>query len=154
MSAWVCDVELFRRLAGFAAFVQPSRSSPNVDNDVIKGLANVAGMSSAPLELAKRYANILYRENLRSVAERYPNCKTVSDLPGGSCRPAFIPVHVSDLKDATADTVVQLLKDCDCLEYQSCETSDYKSTPAYALLSRIRCELIPCIAGYEEAPWG
>jgi hypothetical protein len=48
---------------------------------------------------------------------------------------------------------VALLKLCDCLDYQSCETEDWKQTAAHELLELIRGAAICALPGYEKAPW-
>jgi hypothetical protein len=49
--------------------------------------------------------------------------------------------------------MVNILKLCDCLEYQSCERDDYMESDAYKQLNRIRGLLISALPGYENAPW-
>jgi hypothetical protein len=48
---------------------------------------------------------------------------------------------------------VSILKLCDCLEYQSCETEDYNETVAYRLLNVIRRAAIRILPGYDDAKW-
>jgi hypothetical protein len=93
------------------------------------------------------YAHIyktLAAENVRSVCHRYE-----SDKPeeyAHALRPALCG------KTESVSPVV-VLKLCDCLDYQSCETEDWETTAACKLLRRIRNEAIRLIPGYEEAPW-
>ena len=51
-------------------------------------------------------------------------------------------------------SIVQLLKICDCYEYQSCETKDYQETDACKIINYIRKNLIKLIPGYDGAKWG
>ena len=104
-------------------------------------------------ELTTLYADVLYQENIRSVRARYPEDKW-DDLPG----PCAKPIHIvaSGMERALAAyrrTPVQILKMCDCLEYQSCETDDYRESIACELLEAIRRAAIRALAGYEDAPW-
>lgn len=48
---------------------------------------------------------------------------------------------------------VQILKACDCLEYQSCELSDWANTDARMLLDRIRSCAVHSLPGYDDAEW-
>lgn len=47
----------------------------------------------------------------------------------------------------------QLLKLCDCLEYQSCERDDWYASAAFRKLNEIRGLLISSLPGYEQGPW-
>jgi len=51
-------------------------------------------------------------------------------------------------------TPVEILKACDCYDYQSCETGeDYYKSRAYAIVKAIREHAIRLLPGYEEADW-
>ena len=149
MSAFICGEDHFKVLAIFAA--SRRHGSLNVDPRYIKGLK--ADHEDTMTGLATIYADILYQENVRSVRARYPQDKW-DGLPG----PISKPIHiVLDPIDQTLAKFrlppVAILKMCDCLEYQSCETEDYRQTVAFELLDRIRRAAIHCLAGYEDAPW-
>ena len=149
MSAFICGPDHFKVLAIFAA--SRSHGSLNVDPRYIKGL--VGDHNSTTTDLATLYADTLYRENIRSVRGRYPEDKW-DDLPGPIVKPLHIVV---DSRDQTLakyrPSPVAILKMCDCLEYQSCETEDYRQTVAFALLDSIRRAAIRRLVGYEDAPW-
>lgn len=49
--------------------------------------------------------------------------------------------------------VAQVLKACDCYEYQACETPDYYTTPAAFLIHAIRKEAGRMLPGYDDAAW-
>lgn len=49
---------------------------------------------------------------------------------------------------------VEILKLCDCYDYQSCETDSYDRTLAANLIHFIRKKVIAALPGYEDAPWG
>lgn len=87
-----------------------------------------------------RIGQILKEENYRSVNTRYDE-ETKPD--------AFKYKDSSPLY-----SVVQLLKLCDCYEYQSCESSDYVNTNACTIINRIRKNLIAHLPGYDDAHWG
>lgn len=87
----------------------------------------------------------LLRENCRSVACRY-------DKAVDACWQDYR----FKLKYAFNPPVTlpsQLLKLCDCLEYQSCERDDWYDSAAFRKLNDIRSVLISSLPGYEEGPW-
>ena len=51
-------------------------------------------------------------------------------------------------------TPVEIVKLCDCYNYQTCETPDYKHTEAWAIVNALRERAIHRLAGYDDAPWG
>lgn len=149
MSAFICGEDHFKVLAIFAASRQ--HGSLNVDPRYIKGLK--ADHKDTVTGLATIYADILYQENVRSVRAQYPE-GPLKSLPGRIEEPIHI---VLDPRDQTLAKFrlppVSILKMCDCLEYQSYETDDYRQTVAFRLLDSIRRAAICCLAGYEDAPW-
>lgn len=50
--------------------------------------------------------------------------------------------------------MVQVLKSCDCLEYQSCENDDYEKSIAAKIINSIRTHAIHALPGYDDAAWG
>ena len=50
-------------------------------------------------------------------------------------------------------TPVQIIKACDCYNYQSCETPDWRETEAYAIMTALRERAIDMLPGYDEADW-
>lgn len=86
-------------------------------------------------------ANILMRENVRSVNHRYND----KDVFQG---------NVTLDRTAKALPVIHVLKLINHLQYQSCECDDYKKSEAYKLLCNYREALIPKLDGWQEAPWG
>ena len=100
-------------------------------------------------------ARELMRENIRSVAHRYNEPIDSRELAGP------IPTPEADLIEVSNQLAhygcqlqpVEILCMCECLEYQSCETSDYFDSPAFQLLTSIRKTAINRLPGYEEAPW-
>jgi hypothetical protein len=53
--------------------------------------------------------------------------------------------------DAPEYSPVEILKACDCYDYQACETDDYDATLAHAIVEEIRHAAICALPGYEEA---
>lgn len=156
MSAFICGPDHFKALAMFAARRQ--HGSWIVDPRYIDGLthpeAALRGIENLnDYELATLYADTLYRENVRSVAYRYPDCAR-DNLPGPLADAGFVDVSPRDL--ARRDLLLQpveILKMCDCLEYQSCETKDWPASVAHRLLNAIRRAAVRALPGYEDAPW-
>jgi len=158
MSAFVCSQDHIKALAIFAAHRTPGHG-PNVDPRYFKYDGGDERMCGRPdEELATYYANILYCENIRSVQHRYPQDKTLDDLPGEINKPDFLTVTASEFWDQFTDIrfavpPLHILSMCSCLEYQSCETNDWQKTLAYRLIQRIKDAAIRALPGYENAPW-
>jgi len=109
---------------------------------VIAG-ADVADlMSDAELDYPDLLATILYRENVRSVQHRYPNDSFESPER----------LMIGRYRRQIADPV-QLLKMCQCLDYQSCETTEWEQSTAYKILQSIISAAIGDLPGYREAAW-
>lgn len=82
---------------------------------------------------------ILLDENVRSVNFRYTE---QTDSPAYLYHP-----YRGNLPP------VQIIKACDCLNYQSCETDDWKDTEAHLILDTIRERAINELPGMDEAEW-
>ena len=50
-------------------------------------------------------------------------------------------------------TALQIIKACDCLDYQSCETPDWKDTEAYEIIQTIRERAINELPGMDDCQW-
>lgn len=50
-------------------------------------------------------------------------------------------------------TNVQLLKACDCYDYQSCETPNYEQSLVAKIIDKIRSQLICSLNGYADSEW-
>lgn len=99
---------------------------------------------SATQDDFKSIYKVLAAENVRSVCCRYEDDKPenyAAFVSGRGVKP-----HV--VLDA-----VQVVKLADCLEYQSCETENYRETEAYKLLNRIRSAATYSLPGYDDAKW-
>ena len=155
MSAFICGPDHFTALGLFASRRQGHHGGGHltVDPRYVEGLPDAA-LEWDGVKLATAYANILYQQNIASVRARYPSDKW-SDLPGPINKQLNIVVTG---KDACSGAYlglkpVDILKMCDCLEYQSCESDDWEQTLAFRLLNHIRRAAIRSLAGYEKAPW-
>jgi hypothetical protein len=92
---------------------------------------------------------ILLAENVRSVRYRYPN-DGPDDLPG-PCDQGRVWGYQFRPITNTLDAR-WVIKACDCLDYQSCETTDWEDTLAHAILTAIREDAIASLT--TDAPWG
>ena len=132
-----------------------------VDHDHIDALLSFAiqhdvryVVNGACIEISKTNATeigrILLDENERSVRHRYPGCDP-DELPGtigqnAACYkfrrwPALVPL-----------AALSILKACDGLEYQCCETDDYEQSLAANIVGAIRKFAISRLPGYSESP--
>ena len=80
----------------------------------------------------------LLDENYRSVNYRYSEVKEP---------------HQFAMQRVERLSAVQIIKLCDCYNYQACETNDYKDSEAKAIMTAIRERAIRKLAGYSEASW-
>lgn len=74
---------------------------------------------------------MLVKENLRSLGARYPGRDFLAEWKADARVYKFCPT-------APAVSLTQLVKACDCYDYQACETDDYKSTAAAAFVAIVR----------------
>ncbi len=84
---------------------------------------------------------VLLSENVRSVNARYSETDDASAYE-------HLPVRFDAIDPVT------VLKSAQCLDYQSCETDDWKTTTAYRVLKAIESGAIAHLRGYNDAPWG
>jgi hypothetical protein len=97
---------------------------------------------------ASEIGRILLDQNERSVRFRYPNIDA-DDLPGTIGQDAA-KYKFRRWKSPLPALVV--LKACDGLDYQSCETDDYKQTLAFKIVDTIRGYAIRRLPGYDASP--
>jgi hypothetical protein len=104
------------------------------------------------LEAQAEAANMLWRENIKSVSARYPN-ESSATLPGpigenfviqtGDCSCWLRPVDLA-----------QVFKACDCYVYQTCEHDDWEKSESFAFITAIRRDAWHKLPGYDAAEWG
>ncbi len=92
-------------------------------------------------------AQILFAENVRSLCARYPSDKAAT-YGTFTERDYYFPVTAKPL------SAVQAIKACQCYSYQACETDDWPTTQAHALISQIKGAAINALPGYEDCAWG
>lgn len=102
-------------------------------------------------EQARRVGQMLWDENIKSVQARYPR-DAVSELPG--------PVDCSFLYPKQGEPhfdifdPIQVIKACDCLDYQSCEHREWATSEAKAYVDALRQHAWSSLPGYDDAAWG
>jgi hypothetical protein len=130
MSAFICDDYHISVLAVYAA---SGREQAYVYYD---------GKLYTPLD-AHEVAAILHAENVRSVNERYRK----NEQPSFTFQPAAY-------RCMDQYSPVEIIKACNCYNYQACETDDYSSTLAKCIIDAIVSKAIRRLPGYEAAEWG
>jgi hypothetical protein len=118
-----------------SAFIVSKRHVAALVRFYVSSLYGKNADASSSLEMCR----VLMRQNVRSVNERY-NERGKSES-----------FKQSDFDSAPILSPDQCLKACGCLEYQSCETDDWKTTRAYDLLQLIRAEAMRRGADKERA---
>jgi hypothetical protein len=143
MSVYILDPSALGLLAAFA--VQ--------HNCVIKE----RGLHFSKEGAAQAVAKGLARENIRSVACRYPEDESGS-RPGPCLKDeeieeaaAIYATHFVTNPQGVAP--IQIIKLCQSYDYQSCETDDWKDTLAWQQINWILGAAIRCLNGYEDAKW-
>jgi hypothetical protein len=149
MSAFICGEKTHKSLAVFAA-TRANGQRHRVDPQYLRKAKEYP--TDSVIDIASFYADILYQENIRSVQARYPQ-DSFETLPGPIEKEPALTVSWEEAQRLRPDPVT-VLKFCDCLEYQSCETEDWQQTAAFELLERIRKAAIRSLPGYDDAPWG
>lgn len=127
MSAFVCSKKHVAALANYA-----------VAKKVWLG-----GKSAGPGDFKAIYET-LAAENVRSVCHRYDDDKpeNYADF-----------VNARGVKPEVIVDPVSIIKLAQCLDYQSCETDDWKDTQACRILKGVIAAAIDALPGYQEAPW-
>jgi hypothetical protein len=77
-----------------------------------------------------RNFRLLLKENLRSLATRYPGRPFLREWKEEAMTYAFKPAKPGDM--------TQVVKCCDSFDYQACETEDYNQTKAKAFVEKVR----------------
>lgn len=95
------------------------------------------------LEDGQALAEMLQRQNMRSVNARYPQ-------HDDSNAPSIDFLHYP-LQPAIS--ALQAIKAVQCLEYQSCKTADWRDTDAKRFCDWVMSEAISQLPGYEQAQW-
>jgi len=138
MSAFVCQPEHIGLLAAFLASDQESSHAKRE-------------------EKATRYAITLARQNIDSVAHRYPRDKD-GERPGCGLKDQKV-IDLAGLWAAhyaiffPQKSLTEIVKLAHCLDYQSCETDRYKETTASDLINKIIYVACRNRHDYEDAAY-
>lgn len=92
----------------------------------------------------------LAAENVRSMQARYGS-RLDENETGFAERYTFAELSVIDA--AKYLRPIQVLKLCDCYDYQACETDDYYESAAAKIIHQIRSLAICKLPGYDAAEW-
>ena len=101
---------------------------------------------------ACKVGQMLWDENIRSVSGRYPDCKTLDDLPGVIGE--NYQLTESDIRPVMAVKAADVFSACKCYEYQACEHDGWKNSEAKAVIESLKNQAVRLIPGMEEASWG
>lgn len=93
---------------------------------------------------AEAVGRILMDENVRSVCARYSEVADDEKSAGATYSFKRFPVPL---------TSIEIIKACDCLAYQSCETDNWEESLAWNIINAIKGSAVHGIGGYEAAPW-
>lgn len=97
-------------------------------------------------------ANMLWRENIKSVSARYPH-ESSATLPG--TRAADFIVTEADFPACCHSfDPVQVLKACNCFDYQSCEHDEWRESLACAFIQALKEKMMRALPTYDDAEWG
>ncbi|HEY1801915.1 MAG TPA: hypothetical protein VGG46_13375 [Terriglobales bacterium] len=148
MSAYIVDRDHILYLVGAAAnpSIEPHGIFRWFHNDKWQELP------AHDFHRAAEVANLLWRENIASVSARYPN-ESSATLPG-PCRENFVIEPDNFPIRFTLYRPVQVIKACDCYEYQSCEHKTWQTSEAHAFVSALRRTAWHALPGYDQAEWG
>ena len=150
MSAYLCNTQHIAALAAFAS----TTFSKYPGGGHISALHDWRGSSN--IETAQRVAVELAKQNIRSLAARYPN-----DLSGDRPGPAGMTDDVYEtectkyayeyMRRPTGLKPLDIISMCKCYEYQSCESEDWTDTLAHRQIQWIIGEALRQIPGYDNA---
>lgn len=101
---------------------------------------------------ADETGQMLWDENIYSVAYRYDSQDVNPAKLPGVVGEDYLFRHQLILHHIFAP--VEVLKACDCYEYQSCEHNGWYKSQAHAFIDRLRRAAISALPGYDEAEWG
>lgn len=130
-----------------------------VSKGTIDALLTAALRANAPhlargwrsYDSADAIGRMLWRENVRSVSDRYSKGNDVDaylEADAYTCPLYTLYALPGKLNVGAA------LKLLACYEYQSCECGDWQTTDAFQWCRALRYALIALVPGYEAGPWG
>lgn len=96
---------------------------------------------------------LLWTENVRSIHYRYPDTQDGGTYPGPLDFSAGEAMGYRHREHGYVLTPLEAIHACDCLDYQSCEHPEWRTSEAYRALQAIRELAIASIEG-DRGPWG
>jgi len=120
MSAWLCSDEHILEMASY--YVEHCQKYSGDETTL------------------KQAAEILYNENLESLAARYGD-----DYP---------PIKVPSAYEPIVENIFHMAKMVGCYEYQSCEHEGWKTSEAKEMCATILYFLLNNHPDYDAGPWG
>ena len=129
-------------------------SKKHIDVLVAARALNRFGMRSDERPSDDETGAMLLRENMRSLAARYPN-----DTPLDEMSEAAISTYRFDrgmLAQVTMRqiSVVEIIKAIHCYEYQACEHDGWAGSDARRYCAELMQICTHALPGYAEAAWG
>ena len=128
MSAFVVSDKHINSLLSYA----------NKSNMYMINLPNGSNLYFDNTDELTQMGQILLNENYRSVNFRYND----NDQP-----------YEFQFEFAPILSPVEIIKACQCYQYQACETDNYKDSSAYRIVDWIMNNAISNLPGYEQAGW-
>ena len=101
-------------------------------------------------ETINAIGQMLLDENVKSVMYRYKDSQ-LTDLPGKTNAEWLIPFKYE--VELSALSGIQIIKLIRCLEYQSCEHPEWKTSEAKIFLDALTIRQYERIPGYDDAKW-
>lgn len=143
MSAYMCSERQLTILAAYAVKHTQHAIPYDMRNEVDGTYELKPGGYDRTI---RRVFSMLVSENLASLAYRYPD-----DTSGNATVDSYA-VHSASIK---ADLpVLHIIKLCHNYEYQACEHPGWQDSTARKLVKAIETHAVPCLPGYDDAPWG
>jgi hypothetical protein len=124
-----------------SAFVVSKKHVAALANFAVSHKVWLGSKSAGPGDYESIYKT-LAAENVRSVCHRYAADKAENYADFLKPQGKFV-----------VDNPVSIIKLAQCLDYQSCETDDWKDTQACGILKSIINAAINALPGYDAAPW-
>ncbi len=118
----------------------------NIDREA--GTHDREALRAGDWEQAQRVGQMLWDENVKSVQARYPGDR---ELPGPIGCDYQYPEDTAWFHNIDP---MQVLKACDCYEYQSCEHDRWPTSEAKAYVDALRARAWTSLPGYDDAAWG
>jgi hypothetical protein len=154
MSAFLCNDALFSRLAHYVISGRFKRQllhgAPAMVHPFRFENMSLCGAIADDRQTAREIGQLLKWANIESLRVRYPHYPDMWEHPDFAYdHEAEVSVYYDD-----AESLGQIIKDCDCFDYQSCEWGGWVLSWAQILTAAIRAHAIESLPTYRSAHWG